>query len=82
MTAQLVAASAPITIPLLITLGYAVACWIWPFKPCRRCDGNGKRRSPSGRAWRDCPRCRGGGGRLRAGRRIYNYLARTRKDAS
>ncbi len=32
--------------------GYAVACAVWPFANCQRCHGNGKSRSPSGRAFR------------------------------
>ena len=66
---------------LIVTLGYAMACWIWPFKACRRCDGLGRRRSPSGRAYRHCRRCHGTGGRLRAGRWIYNFLSNTRRAA-
>jgi hypothetical protein len=54
---------------------YTGACAIWPFADCARCHGNnGKRRSPGGKAWRDCPRCKGTGARLRAGRRLYNML--------
>jgi hypothetical protein len=67
---------------LAVTLCYAVACWIWPFKACPRCDGTGKRRSPSGRAFRLCRRCEGTGRRLRAGRWIYNRLSSVRRDGS
>jgi hypothetical protein len=78
--------STPITAAAVALLGwaalYTLGCWIWPFKRCRRCEGSGKRRSPSGRAWRTCPHCRGGGGRLRAGRHLWNYFSRTRRDAS
>jgi hypothetical protein len=66
---------------LAITLGYGIACWIWPFKACPRCHGTGRRRSPSGRAFRLCRRCDGTGRRLRAGRWIYNHLSRIRRDA-
>ncbi|MBM2620410.1 hypothetical protein JIG36_33355 [Actinoplanes sp. LDG1-06] len=66
---------------LAVTVGYAAACWIWPFKACRKCDGSGKRRSPSGRAFRLCRRCEGTGRRLRAGRWIYNRLSGIRRDA-
>lgn len=52
---------------------YAAACRWWPYAACRRCSGEGKLRSPSGRAWRKCPRCKGSGARLRIGRRILNY---------
>lgn len=34
-------ASALILVFAMFTLGYIVSCWIWPFKPCRRCDGRG-----------------------------------------
>jgi hypothetical protein len=76
------AASALILALLAVTVCYAVACWIWPFKACRKCDGTGKRRSPSGRAFRLCRRCDGTGRRLRAGRWIYNHLSRRRREAS
>lgn len=58
---------------------YALACRIWPFAACRRCTGSGKRRSPSGKAWRDCPRCKGTGKRLRIGWRIANHASKTSK---
>lgn len=66
---------------LTVTVGYCVACWIWPFKACRRCEGLGKRRSPSGRAFSYCRRCNGTGARLRAGRWIYNHLAVLRRNS-
>ncbi|MEU4218265.1 hypothetical protein [Actinoplanes sp. NPDC026623] len=77
-----VTATITLTLVLLtVTLCYAVACWIWPFKSCPRCGGDGKRRSPSGRAFRLCRRCEGTGRRLRAGRWIYNRLSSVRRDA-
>ena len=81
MNPHLTAASALILTLLTITLCYAVACWIWPFKSCRKCGGDGKRRSPSGRAFRLCRRCDGTGRRLRAGRWIYNQLSSRRREA-
>lgn len=58
--------------------GYAVACLIWPYTACRRCEGAGKFRTSSGKAWRKCPRCKGSGERLRLGRKILNrYRRRT-----
>lgn len=53
---------------------YIGACALWPFAACRRCEGTGKRRSPSGKAWRPCRRCRGTGRRVRVGRRAYVAL--------
>ncbi len=62
----------------LIALGYAayytLACWIYPFGHCRRCKGDGKRRSPSGRTFRLCRKCKATGRRLRTGRKVYNWL--------
>ncbi len=75
------AASALILPLLIVTVGYIAACVIWPFAACRKCDGAGRHRSPSGRAWRYCHRCHGTGARLRTGRRIYNHLHRTWKDS-
>ena len=81
MNPQVIAAIGPPAALIVITLCYTVACWIWPFKACRKCTGSGKRRSPSGRAFRLCRRCDGTGRRLRAGRWIYNQLSRRRRDA-
>lgn len=53
---------------------YLAACTWWPFKACPRCTGSGKKRSPSGKAWRPCRRCKGSGARLRAGRRAVNWI--------
>ncbi|TDB96366.1 hypothetical protein [Actinomadura sp. 7K534] len=62
---------------LLATLGaigYLLHCVIWPYRACRKCDGAGRFRSPSGRAWRYCNRCGGKGAQLRTGRRIWTHL--------
>lgn len=57
------------------------ACWFWPYKACRRCDGTGKLRSPGRKAWRTCPRCKGTGRRLRVGRRAWNATSSTSRTA-
>ena len=74
-----VAASA---IALAWLAGYAAACWWWPFAACRKCNGTGKRKSPSGRAFRICRRCKGSARRLRAGRRIFNWLRVLHKEGT
>ncbi|GIG58769.1 hypothetical protein Lfu02_31410 [Longispora fulva] len=56
---------------------YAAACAIWPFKNCPRCTGSGRKRSPTGRAWRDCKRCKGTGKRLRLGRKLLTHARAT-----
>jgi DnaJ-class molecular chaperone len=63
-----------VILALLASLGYAVACTVWPYTRCPRCAGSGKRRSPSGKAWRPCRSCSGTGRRVRLGRRIYETL--------
>lgn len=64
---------------LVLALGvlilYLLACAVWPFAACRWCSGSGKKRSPSGKAWRSCGRCDGSGKRVRFGRRIYEALS-------
>jgi hypothetical protein len=59
---------------LVLGIGYAVACVVWPFRACRRCHGAGRFLSPTSRAWRHCTRCGGTGAKLRLGRRVYNHL--------
>ena len=59
---------------MIVTLGYALGCWLWPFATCGRCKGSGKRRSPFGLAFGLCRRCGGTGRTLRTGRRIINAL--------
>lgn len=75
-----IAASTLILALIVVTLGYIMACVVWPFSSCRKCGGAGRHRSPSGRAWRYCNRCGGTGARLRAGRRAWNYLRNLHKE--
>jgi hypothetical protein len=51
-------------------VGYLVMCAVFPYASCPRCNGSGKLRSPSGKAFRNCRRCGGKGSRVRLGRRI------------
>ncbi|MET9269795.1 hypothetical protein [Kribbella sp. NPDC003557] len=63
----------------LVILGlYLLACAVWPYANCDRCDGSGKSRSPSGRTFRNCPRCKGLGRRERIGRRLLNHTNKHR----
>jgi hypothetical protein len=62
--------------------GYALACWLWPFRSCRACAGTGRRRSPSGRAYARCRRCQHTGDRLRFGRWLWNYLHHAHSKAN
>jgi hypothetical protein len=60
-----------IVLGLLLAAGYVLASALWPFAVCRRCSGTGKRRSPTGKAWRPCGRCEGAGKRVRLGRLLW-----------
>ncbi len=66
---------------MLWVAGYAVACWLWPFTKCKKCDGSGRRKSPSGKNWGPCRRCKGKASRIRTGRKIFNYLKVTSEEA-
>ena len=61
--------------------GYLLACRIWPFTGCPRCDALGRIHSPGGKSWRECRKCKGTGRRLRIGRRLWNHHERTRRNA-
>jgi hypothetical protein len=78
MTGALLATTA--TLAWLV--GYVIACWVWPFADCAKCKGSGRKRSPSGKAFRLCRRCKGSGKRIRTGRRIFNWLQVLRKEGS
>jgi DnaJ-class molecular chaperone len=66
---------------IVAAIGYAIACRLWPYASCRRCNG-GRKDSPSKRYWRLCKKCKGTGTRLRTGRRIWNWLAGTAHKAA
>lgn len=59
---------------LILGFGNWVASMFWPFTSCGKCDGSGRRSSPSGRNYGRCRRCKGAGERLRFGRRVINRL--------
>ncbi|MDG4768512.1 hypothetical protein O7632_31120 [Solwaraspora sp. WMMD406] len=58
----------------VVTLGYGLLCWLYPFGHCRRCHGTGRRPSPLGKHFRLCRRCDGTGRTIRPGRHVLNYL--------
>lgn len=67
---------------LLISFGYAVVCAMWPFTSCGRCEGSGRKLSPSKKNWRRCKKCKGSGSQVRLGRRFWVWAAGIRKDAA
>lgn len=61
---------------LVIALG-ALACWVaslylWPFAPCRKCEGSGRNRGSDGKRYGQCRRCEGSGRRTRFGARAVH----------
>ena len=63
---------------LALLAGYTAACVLWPWTSCARCQ-NGKLRSPTGKAWRDCPRCGGTGRKVRFGRKVWSGFGELRE---
>lgn len=66
---------------LVWAIGYAIACWWFPFGRCGRCKGAGVIGDSAGKHFRTCRRCKGSRP-LRFGRRVYNYIQRQRRAAS
>ncbi|MCO1582031.1 hypothetical protein M8C13_40410 [Crossiella sp. SN42] len=62
--------------------GYVLACTAFPFRPCRACKGMGRHlnRGVFG-GIRLCTACKATGLKLRAGRKAWNYLRRTRRNS-
>lgn len=69
-----------ILLTVLAAAAYIVHCVIWPYRACPKCQGAGRFRSPSGKAWRYCHRCNGRGAQLRPGRRLWTHLKNTNRD--
>ncbi|MEU4829052.1 hypothetical protein AB0H37_45080 [Actinomadura sp. NPDC023710] len=65
---------------IIAAAGYLLHSVIWPYRACHKCQGAGRFRSPSGRAWRYCNRCGGKGAQLRTGRRIWTHLKSIDRD--
>jgi hypothetical protein len=73
------------TVALIVTgivAFYLFTCLVWPFGKCRRCKGEGKFKSPLGKAYRHCGKCQGSGLRVRLGRHVINHIRATRGAGS
>ena len=69
--------TAVLLVTLVITVGYATACALFPYRSCRSCRGVGRYRSALLGGIRLCRRCHGTGLTLRLGRQLYNAAAHT-----
>lgn len=61
---------------------YLAACLIWPFTNCGWCGGGGRKRSPTGKAWRLCRHCKGTGARVRLGRQLWTSVRTTHRKGT
>ncbi|MGN9843690.1 hypothetical protein ACTMTI_36750 [Nonomuraea sp. H19] len=82
MTPAQFIASAVIVATLIITVRYAVECYMRPFRRCHACQGKGRKPNRFGRGSRDCRRCRATGLRLRIGRHLWNHARALHRDAT
>ncbi|TDQ04800.1 hypothetical protein [Labedaea rhizosphaerae] len=65
-----------VLVVIVMTLGYSLACAVFPYRACRACHGVGAFRSSILGAIRLCRRCEGSGVTLRLGRQFYNAVVR------
>jgi hypothetical protein len=56
-----------ILIILLATGGYAGSLYLWPFRPCIRCNGTGRNKGSNRKRFGECRRCKGNGRKRRLG---------------
>jgi len=61
---------------LAVTAGiYYMSLRLWPYRPCRRCDGGGRNKGSNAKRFGRCKRCDGSGRELRAGARVLDRLS-------
>ena len=57
----------------LVLFGVLVASlYLWPFAPCRKCDGSGRNPGSKRKRYGQCRRCEGAGRRIRLGARAVH----------
>ena len=56
--------TAAIAALVIVTIGYGLKCWLFPFTTCHHTSSGSLR----------CRRCEGTGRRVRAGRRLLNHI--------
>jgi DnaJ-class molecular chaperone len=61
---------------VLASVVYAGSCWLFPYRHCPRCRGDGKIRRTDSKVFRLCRKCQGTGRTLRVGRRLWNWWRR------
>lgn len=82
MTPHVAIAITLATTLIIITFGYASACYVKPFGRCRKCNGTGRTTTRTLRRARWCRRCDATGLRLRIGRHVFNAIRRLYDDGT
>lgn len=59
-------------IVMLAAAGRVVTLYLWPYGPCRKCDGSGRNPGSRQKRFGQCRRCDGAGRRVRLGARTVH----------
>jgi len=72
-----------ILLGLAAAAGYAGSLYVWPFRPCGKCQGTGRNKGSSRRRFGHCARCGGSGRRRRLGAKaVHRGVLSLRKNRS
>ncbi len=73
--------AAGVFLALVGSVWYVGHCAWRPYADCRKCNGNPRFTSASGRSWRLCRKCGGSGSRIRLGRLVWLKIKDLKKAA-
>ena len=59
-------------VALILGIWRAITLYMWPYAPCRKCEGSGRNAGSDGKRFGQCRRCRGAGRRIRFGARTVH----------
>ena len=51
---------------------YALSLYVWPYRPCTRCDGTGVNPGSNSSRWGNCKKCKGTRHQYRLGARAVH----------
>jgi DnaJ-class molecular chaperone len=51
----------------ILAVWQAITVYVWPYAPCRRCEGSGRNAGSDRNRFGQCRRCKGAGRRIRFG---------------
>jgi DnaJ-class molecular chaperone len=64
-------------IALAVAAAYVISLWVWPFRPCPRCQGKGTNRGSNRRRFGNCRRCQGSKAVQRIGSKAVHRAVRS-----